>query len=40
MNLTSQLQAVMGGDKDAQTAMDEAADYANDLLDEYWADKE
>ena len=40
LNLTSQLQAVMGGDKDAQTAMDEAADYANDLLDEYWADKE
>ena len=40
LNLVSQLQAVMGGSKDAQTAMDEAADYANNLLDEYWADKE
>lgn len=40
LNLVSQLQAVMGGSKDAQTAMDEAAGYANNLLDEYWADKE
>lgn len=40
LNLTSQLQAVMSGDAEAKEALDEAADYSNELLDEYWADKE
>lgn len=40
LNLASQLQAVMSGDAEPQAALDEAAAYANDLLDEYWADKE
>lgn len=40
LNLTSQLQAVMSGDAEAKGALDEAADYSNELLDEYWADKE
>ena len=40
LNLTSQLQAVMSGDVEAKEALDEAADYSNELLDEYWADKE
>ena len=30
----------MSGDASAQEALDEAAEYSNDLLDEYWADKE
>ena len=40
LNLVSQIQAVMSGDASAQEALDEAAEYSNDLLDEYWADKE
>ena len=40
LNLVSQLQAVMSGDAEAKEALDEAADYSNDLLEEYWADKE
>lgn len=40
LNLTSQLQAIMSGDAEAKEALDEAADYSNELLDEYWADKE
>ena len=30
----------MSGDAEAKEALDEAADYSNDLLEEYWADKE
>ena len=40
LNLTSQLQAIMSGDAEVKEALDEAADYSNELLDEYWADKE
>ena len=40
LNLTSQLQAVMSGKAETQDALDEAAQYSNDLLEEYWADKE
>lgn len=40
LNLTSQLQAVMSGDAEVKEALDEAADYSNELLGEYWADKE
>ena len=32
LNLTSQLQAVMSGDAEAKEALDEAADYSNELL--------
>lgn len=39
-NLASELQSMMEGKKDAKTAMNDAADYANAALDEYWADKE
>lgn len=39
-NLSSQLQAVMSGKSTAKKALDDAADYANGLLDEYWAGKE
>lgn len=39
-NLASELQGMMEGSKNPQEAMDDAAQYANQALDEYWADKE
>ena len=39
-NLASELQGMMEGSKSPQEAMDDAAQYANQALDEYWADKE
>lgn len=39
-NVVSEIQAMMEGKKDAKTAMDDAAKYADSALDEYWAEKE
>lgn len=38
--LASDIQAVLSGDKEVKEALDDAADYSNQLLDEYWEDQE
>lgn len=39
-NLASELQGMMEGNKTPKEALDDAADYGDQALDEYWADKE
>lgn len=38
--LASDIQSVLSGDKETKEALDDAADYADQLLDEYWEDQE
>ena len=39
-NLAAHIQSIMEGKMEVQEALDESAEFANDTLDEYWADNE
>ena len=39
-NLASHIQSIMEGKMEVQEALDESAEFANETLDEYWADNE
>ena len=39
-NLAAHIQSVMEGKMEVQEALDESVEFANETLDEYWADNE